>query len=93
MTGILVHGDNHFILRGPTPSRLEALDLVRFWSLIRIGGTPPHRGSWTIRTRECRENLQWAVVVETGVPRTPAVGRLLAELAARGVEISVIDLR
>jgi hypothetical protein len=39
MVGILVHGDNHFILRAPLPDRDVALALVRYWSLIQIGAT------------------------------------------------------
>jgi hypothetical protein len=39
--GILVHGDNHFIVRGPLPDRATAIALVRHWSLIRIGSTTP----------------------------------------------------
>jgi putative transcriptional regulator len=39
--GILVHGDNHFIVRGPLPAWEVALALVRHWSLIQIGTTAP----------------------------------------------------
>jgi hypothetical protein len=64
MVGILVHGDNHFIVRGPMPSWETALDLTRHWSLIQIGAsTPPALDSWQIVTREFRENLEWAVVM------------------------------
>jgi hypothetical protein len=41
MTGILVHGDNHFIVRGPKPERDVALALVRHWSVIQIGVSDP----------------------------------------------------
>ena len=52
MVGILVHGDNHLIVRGPLPDRAAALALVRFWSLIQIGEeTPVALRSWTISTR------------------------------------------
>ncbi len=64
MVGILVHGDNHFIVHGPAPDRDTALALVRHWSLIGIGTvTPPALGQWRIVSREFRENLKWAVVV------------------------------
>jgi hypothetical protein len=64
MVGILVHGDNHFIVRGPLPNRDVALALVRHWSLIQIGvTTPPALVQWRISSRELRENLEWAVVV------------------------------
>src|ERR1700741_1568010 len=64
MVGILAHGDNHFIVRGPLPSREIALALVRHWSVIQIGATtPPALEGWQILTREFRENLDWAAVV------------------------------
>jgi len=64
MVGILVYGDNHFIVRGPLPDREVALALIRHWSLIQIGATiPAHLGQWEITTHELRENLEWAVVV------------------------------
>jgi hypothetical protein len=85
MVGILVHGDNHFIARGPRPDRETALELVRHWSLIQIGGTPPHLASWSISNREFREDLQWALVVPGDREMSPAVAELLAELSARGI--------
>jgi hypothetical protein len=60
MTGILVHGDNHFIVRGPLPGRQAANELVRYWSLIQIGATAPAAlDRWHIVSREFRENLEW----------------------------------
>ncbi len=41
MVGILVLGNNHFIVRGPFPNRETALALARHWSLIQIGQTTP----------------------------------------------------
>ncbi len=88
MVGILVHGDNHFIVRGPLPDRETALALVRQWSIIHIGGRPsPALDGWQIVSREFRENLQWAVVVPGEREHSPAVTILLGELAARGVTI------
>src|ERR1700683_4322788 len=92
MVGILVHGDNHFIVRGPLPDRETALELVRHWSLIQIGAeTPEHLARWSISTREFRENLEWAVVVPRVMPGdggiSPAVEKLLGELEARGIQI------
>ena len=90
MVGILVHGDNHFIVHGPEPDLAAACALVRHWSVIRIGSeTPPELRAWSIRTREFRENLQWAIVVPNGEETSPAVRQLLAELAARGIQIQV----
>ena len=88
MVGILVHGDNHFITRGPLPGRDAALALARHWSLIRIGAaTPPALSRWHIVSREFRENLEWAVVVPGDSEMSPAVAILLGELAARKIAI------
>lgn len=86
--GILVHGDNHFILRGPLPEREVAIAFARRWSLIQIGATtPPPLDQWQITSREFRENLEWAVVVSGDREISPAVTRLLDELSARGITI------
>ena len=39
MVGILVVGNNHFIVRGPLSDRDAALALARFWFLIPIDQT------------------------------------------------------
>ncbi|MGA7240810.1 MAG: hypothetical protein WBY44_34320 [Bryobacteraceae bacterium] len=91
MTGILVCGDNHFIVRGARPSHATALDLARHWSLIRIGArTPEVLAAWTISTREFRENLEWAIVIAGEGEPSPAVSQLLDEMRARGVEIESV---
>jgi len=88
MLGILVHGDNHFIVRGRRPERAQALALAREWSVIRIGGfAPPELAEWRISTKEFRENLQWAIDVPAGSEHTPAVRQLLEELRARGIHV------
>lgn len=88
MLGIIVHGDNHFIVRGPLPDRATALALVRHWSLISIGiATPPELSAWRISSKEFREDLQWAISVPGESENTPAVRQLLDELVARGVRI------
>jgi len=88
MLGILVQGDNHFIVRGPCPDRVTALALARHWSLIQIGAvTPAFLQRWSIRTHEFREDLEWAVVVPGDGERTPSVSTLLEELQARGITI------
>ena len=88
MTGILVHGDNHFIVRGTLPSRLRSIELARHWSRISIGAsTPLHLEKWTISIKEFRENLEWAVVLSTGDAIQPDVRQLLDELKARGIPI------
>lgn len=92
MLGILVHGDNHFIVRGPQPDRGTALELVRHWSVIQIGATTPaHLKTWTISTREFRENLEWAIVVAGERDVSPAVAQLLDELSARGIGIARLE--
>ena len=88
MVGILVHGDNHFIVRGPLPDRAAALALVQHWSVIQIGAsTPPFLDRWQISSREFRENLAWAVVVPGESDISQTVAELLSELSARGVTI------
>ena len=84
--GILVHGDNHFIVQGPLPDRETTLALVMHWSVIRIGAvTPDSLDDWKIISRAFRENLEWAVVVPGNDEISPAVATLLAELSARGI--------
>jgi hypothetical protein len=86
--GILVCGDNHFIVSGPLPDRATAAALARHWSIIQIGRTTPlSLQSWSIVTKAFRENLAWAVVVPGDGGITPAVAQLLAELSARGIAI------
>jgi hypothetical protein len=88
MVGILVCGDNHFIVRGPLPNRRSALALARHWSIIQIGQTTPESlQPWRISTKEFREDLQWAVVVPGQGETTAAVKQLLGELSARGISI------
>jgi hypothetical protein len=86
--GILVHGDNHFIVRGPLPDAATARALVQHWTLIRIGqATPPRLRPWSISSREFREDLEWAVVVPGDGQVAPAVAQLLDELSSRGIVI------
>jgi hypothetical protein len=88
MIGILVCGENHFIVNGPLPDRAAALALARHWSIIQIvQSTPDSLEGWTIVTRAFREDLAWAVVVPGDGEITPAVAQLLKELSARGIEI------
>ena len=88
MVGILVIGNNHFIVRGRFPDRKPALDLARHWSLIQINRTTPiSLQRWSISTREFRENLEWEVVVPGEGEVTSAVAQLLEELSARGIMI------
>jgi hypothetical protein len=92
MVGILVHGDNHFIVRGPLPDREVALELCQHWSIIQIGATaPPELDQWHIVSKEFRENLEWAVVVPGEGEISQAVMKLLDELSARGVIIHTAD--
>jgi hypothetical protein len=88
MVGILVHGNNHFILSGPVPDEAVALALARHWSIIQIGETKPSSfGQWEIRSKEFRENLEWAVIVPGDREPSQGVVELLGELSARGVII------
>src|SRR3984957_6342070 len=88
MVGTLVHGDNHFIVRGPLPNRNIARALIRHWSIIQIGATtPPSLEGWRISTKEFREDLEWAVIVPGDSEISPAVKQLLDELSARGITL------
>jgi hypothetical protein len=88
MVGILVHGNNHFILSGPSPDEATALALVRYWSIIQIGEAKSSSfAQWEIKSKEFRENLEWAVIVPGESEVSPGVALLLAELSARGVSI------
>lgn len=88
MIGILVCGENHFIVSGPKPDRAAALELARHWSIIQIGQTtPPSLQNWSIVTRAFREDLEWAAVVPGDGEVTPAVAQLLKELSERGITI------
>lgn len=94
MVGILVHGDNHFIVRGPLPDREVALALVRHWSLIQVGATTPLAlERWRIVSKEFRENLKWAVIVAGDGTMSPAVTKLLEEMSARGITINNAQFR
>jgi len=89
MVGLLVHGDNHFAVRGPEPDDSSARLLIRHWSVISIGQTTPDSlRAWRISTKEFRENLQWAVIVGANEgEHSPAVVQLLSEIASRGIVI------
>jgi hypothetical protein len=88
MVGILVHGNNHFILSGPSPDEATALALVRHWSIIQIGEAKSLSfDQWEIKSKEFRENLGWAVIVPGEREVSPGVAQLLAELYVRGVII------
>ena len=88
MVGILVHGNNHFILSGPEPSEVEAIAMARHFSLVKIGAPVSNvLEKWEIRNKEVRENLEWAVVVPGDSEVSRAASQLLGELAQRGVII------
>ena len=94
MVGILVHGNNHFILSGPPPDEAQAVALARHWSVVHIG-VPPSASfaAWRIRTKELRENLQWAAIVRGDRDTSAGVAALLQELAARGIVIQTYEAR
>lgn len=88
MVGILVHGNNHFILSGPLPDEQDALALARHFSPTQIGASQcPSCGKWQLRHKEFRENLEWAGIVKGDREVSAGVVELLAELSARGVAI------
>jgi len=88
MVGILVHGNNHFILSGPCPTEGDAMMLARHWSIVQIGEVKSQKFErWEIRNKEFRENLEWAVIVPGDRKISPAILELLTELADRRVAI------
>ena len=88
MVGILVVGNNHFILSGPEPEEAQALELARYWSIVQIGEKKSAAmGEWEIRTKQFRENLEWAVVVPGDREISPGVEELLGELVRRGIVV------
>jgi hypothetical protein len=88
MVGILVHGNNHFILSGPLPDEASALAMLRHWTIVQIGEAKPSSfAQWQIRSKEFRENLEWALVVPGEGETSAGVAQLLGELSARGVTI------
>jgi hypothetical protein len=92
MVGILVHGNNHFILSGPVPTEAEALALARYWSVVQIGEQKSAMlGPWAIREKEFRENLGWAVIVPGDREVSAAVSELLGELTGRGIAIRTCE--
>ena len=88
MVGILVHGNNHFILSGPLPDETAAWRWYGTLSNVQIGEAESSSfGQWQIRSKEFRENLEWAVIVPGDRETSPGVAQLLEELSARGVTI------
>ena len=74
MVRILVHGNNHFIPSGPLPDEAATLALVRHWSIAQIGEAKSSSfGEWQIRSKEFRENLEWAVIVPRDLCRSGAI--------------------
>ena len=95
MLGILIHGDSHFIVRGPAPGSVPddetARALVKHWLLITIGATTPAGlAQWEIVGKAFREDLQWAVVILSKDVVSAAVQILVQELAERGVNALIL---
>jgi hypothetical protein len=90
--GLIVCGDNHFLIRAPQPSAAEARALVRRWTFPSVadllGQSPPLPPQYQISTREFRENITWALVLSSPEPHSPAVAQLLSELIQRGILIT-----
>jgi hypothetical protein len=90
--GIVVFGEEHFLIRGPKPDAEMARYLVRRWIFPStedlLGISPPMPDEWKITTREFREDIEWVIVLSSAVALNPAVKTLLEEVATRGVEIT-----
>lgn len=90
--GIIVFGENHFLIRGPEPDAQMAAYLVRRWIFPStedlLGRSEPIPATWRITTSEFRENIVWVIVLSCQKSHNPAVTQLLEELEARGIMIS-----
>ena len=85
MVGILVHGNNHYILSGPRPTAEEAAALARNWLVVQIGEAKSQKfEKWEIRNKEFRENLEWAVMMPGDRDTWPRVLELLAPDCRKG---------
>ena len=83
-----MHGNNHYILSGTAPDEAAALAMARHFSMVQIGAAISSSfGQWQIRSKEFRENLEWAVVVPGDREISAGVEQLLGELSDRGVTI------
>jgi hypothetical protein len=68
------------------------LALARHWSIIQIGAPKSQTlHQWQIRTKEFRENLEWAIIIPGDREISLGAAELLAELSARGVVIDRCD--
>ena len=89
--GLIVYGEDHFLIRGPKPDAVMARYLVRRWifpsieDLLRT--SPPIPADWQITTSEFRENIEWTIVLSCDQDPTAAVAQLVSEIAARGVAV------
>ncbi len=87
--GLIVCGEDHFLVRGVKPELEMARYLVRRWLRPTVedllGTSPPIPAEWKITTKEFREDIEWVVVVESETTVNPAVRQLLDELEARGI--------
>ncbi|WP_031498445.1 hypothetical protein [Bryobacter aggregatus] len=87
--GLIVSGEDHFLVRGPACSVEMARTLVRRWTFLTpedlLGLSPPIPSEWKITTKEFREDIAWAIVLPAATEHTPAVAQLVAELRARGI--------
>ncbi len=93
--GLIVHGEDHFLIRGPKPDAAMARYLVRRWIFPSIedllGTSPPIPADWKITTSEFRENIEWTIVLSCAQSPSPAVAQLVAEVAARGVAVEYLS--
>ena len=90
--GIIVFGEDHFLIRGPVPDAQMAAYLVRRWIFPStedlLGTSPPLPPEWKITSSEFRENIEWAMVLSCPKAHNSSVAELLGELEARGVKIA-----
>ena len=92
LLGIIVFGEEHFLVRGPEPDAPMAAYLVRRWIFPStedlLGTSPPIPAGWRITSSEFRENIVWAVHLSCTNAPNSAVAKLLEEIETRGVRIT-----
>ncbi len=90
--GLIVYGEDHFLIRGPKPDAAMARYLVRRWIFSSIedllGTSPPIPANWQITTSEFSESPVSASLKVVHGMMTPSAVRRLAGVRATMAETS-----
>lgn len=81
--GLIVCGEDHFLIRGVKPDLEMARYLVRRWTFPSVddvlGLSPPMPSGWRITTKEFREDISWVIVLACSSVVSEAVRQLLID--------------